>query len=76
MIDWSAWTPTIIVAGAAIFNHGQLVGRIKNQETALAEQHVRLDSHDVSINALGNRMTAVEAWNEGYNAGVARVGAK
>jgi len=69
MIDWSAWAPTGIVVAAALLNHGQLVGRINGQEKALAEHHGRLDEHDHSINNLGNRMTAAEAWKEGYNAG-------
>lgn len=62
----------MIAAGAVLFNHGQLVGRIKNQETALSEQHERLDGHDDELKDLGNRMTASEAWREGYNAGRAK----
>lgn len=76
MIDWAAWTPTIIVAGAALFNHGQLVGRIKNQEVTVKEHHDRLKEHDDSIDRLGNRMTAAEAWNEGYSAGANKGGSK
>lgn len=69
MIDWAAWAPTGIVVAAALLNHGQLVGRINGQEKELSEQHQRLNGHDVEIKDLGNRMTASEAWREGYNAG-------
>ena len=66
LIDWA---PTAVVIAGALFNHGQLVGRIRNQEITLKDHDERLDGHDSSINSLGNRMTAQEAWKEGYNAG-------
>lgn len=74
MIDWSAWAPTGIVVGAALLNHGQLIGRIKNQEMALSEQHVRLDLHDTKLESHAIAIAKLESWKEGYNAGVARVG--
>jgi hypothetical protein len=66
--DLSAWVPTIITAAAAIFTAGTLTGRIHNQETTLKEHHERLNLQEGEIKGLGNRMTASEAWREGYNA--------
>ena len=66
------WAPAVVGIVAAVFNHGQLVGRIKNQEITIKDHDDRLDEHDHSINSLGNRMTATEAWKEGYNAGRTR----
>lgn len=76
MIDWAAWAPTGVAVVAVAFNHGQLVGRIKNQETALAEHHVRLDLHDTKLESHAIAIAKLESWKEGYNAGVARAGAK
>lgn len=46
-----------------------LVGRIKDQEVTIKDHHDQLKDHGGKIENLGNRMTASEAWREGYNAG-------
>jgi len=68
-VDWAAWGPTLVAIVTAIFIAGQVTGRIKDQEKTLAHHDERLDGHDTEIKDLGNRMTASEAWREGYNAG-------
>lgn len=71
-MDWAAWGPTIVAIVTAIFVAGQVTGRVKDQEKMLASHDTRLNGHDADIKSLGTRMTASEAWTEGYNAGRAK----
>lgn len=65
----AAWAPAVVTVIAWIFTAGMVTGRIKEQEDAIKDHHDRLNNHDAKLENLGNRMTASEAWREGYNAG-------
>jgi hypothetical protein len=69
MSVWAAWTPAIITVVGWIFTLGMTMGRIKDQEVTLKDHHDILKDHGTQLNALGNRMTASEAWRQGYDAG-------
>lgn len=71
-MDWAAWAPTLVTTVGVIFGAGSIFGRIKDQEKTIKSHHDRLEDHDDKIDKLGNRMTASEAWKEGYNAGRTR----
>lgn len=68
-MNWSAWAPAIITILGWIFTAGMMTGRIKDQEITIKEHNDQLKGHAVKLEDLGNRMTASEAWLEGYNAG-------
>jgi hypothetical protein len=59
MGNLEAWAPTVVTLIAAIFTAGQVVGRIKDQEIAIAEHHAILTDHEKRINRS-------EAWRDGY----------
>lgn len=61
-MDWAAWVPAFITIATAIFISGSYSRTVKDHDK-------RLDGHDVELKDLGTRMTAAEAWREGYNAG-------
>lgn len=61
-MDWSAWGPTIVAVVTAIYMAGSYGRSVKDHDK-------RLDGHDEELKDLGTRMTASEAWTEGYNAG-------
>ncbi len=61
-MNWSAWAPTIVSIGVAIFIAGQY-------SRTISDHGKRLDGLDLKVEDLGTRMTASEAWTEGYNAG-------
>lgn len=71
-MDWAAWTPAIITLVGWIFTAGMVLGRIKNQEITLKDHDDQLKDYGTKLENLGNRMTASEAWREGYNAGSAK----
>lgn len=77
----SAWVPAIITVVGWIFTLGLTVGRINSQEKTLVEHDDRLNGQDVKLEnhaaatatKLENHAIAIaklEAWKEGYNAGV------
>jgi len=68
-MTWAAWAPAIITLVGWIFTAGMVMGRIKNQEITAKDHDDQLKDHTIKIESLGNRMTASEAWREGYNAG-------
>lgn len=75
-MNWAAWSPAFVTVIFWIFTAGMTIGRIKNQEDALKSHDDRLNDVDdrldgvgTKLENLGNRMTASEAWREGYNAG-------
>ena len=68
-MNWQAWAPAIITLIAWVFTAGMTLGRIKDQEITLKDHHDQLKEHGSELNSLGNRMTASEAWRDGYNAG-------
>jgi len=72
MSTWAAWVPAIVTVIGWIFTMGLTTGRIKDQEVTLKDHHAILKDHDIKLDSLGNRMTASEAWREGYNAGKGR----
>jgi uncharacterized ion transporter superfamily protein YfcC len=61
-VDWAAWGPTLLTLATAVFIAGSYSRTVKDHDK-------RLDGHDAEIKDLGTRMTASEAWREGYNAG-------
>lgn len=71
-MDWAAWAPAIITLVGWIFTAGMVLGRIKNQEVTLKDHDDQLKVHGTKIESLGNRVTASEAWREGYNAARAK----
>lgn len=68
MNNLAAWAPTIVAAITMIFTAGLLVGRIRNQEIALAEHHDRLEGHDKKLEDHALAIMEAKAWREGYNA--------
>lgn len=64
-MDWAAWGPTVVSLGAAVFVAGQF-------SRTVTDHGKRLDHHDAKLEDLGTRMTASEAWKDGYNAGRAK----
>lgn len=72
-MNGAIWIPcgiTIVITAIGwIFTAGQTTGRIKDQELTLKDHHDTLKVHDGKLENLGNRMTASEAWRDGYNAG-------
>jgi len=73
-MNWTDWGPTIIAVITAVFTAGMIAGRIRHQETALLEQHGRLDLHDVKLEVHAIAIAKLESWKEGYNAGATRIG--
>lgn len=71
-MDWAAWVPAIITILGWIFTAGMVIGRIKDQEITIKEHHDQLKDHGTKIESLGNRVTASEAWRDGYNAARAK----
>jgi hypothetical protein len=61
-MDWGSWGPTIIAVVTAVFIAGAYADTIRGHSK-------RLDAHDTKLDDLGTRVTAAEAWREGYNAG-------
>jgi len=61
-MNWAAWGPTLVAIATAVFIAGSYSRVVKDHEK-------RLDVHDGKLEDLGTRMTAAEAWREGYNAG-------
>lgn len=59
---WATWAPAIITIATAIYIAGGLGRTIRDHDK-------RLDTHETELRDLGTRMTAAEAWREGYNAG-------
>lgn len=64
-MNWEAWSPAIVTLATAIFIAGSYSRTVKDHDK-------RLDGHDVEIKDLDTRMTASEAWADGYKAGRAK----
>ena len=64
-MDLASWGPTLVAIITAVYIAGGY-GRDLRSNTK------RIDAHDVDIKDLGTRMTAAEAWRDGYNAGRAK----
>lgn len=65
----TAWIPAVITLLGWIFTAGMVTGRIKDQEITIKDHHDQLKDYGGKLENLGNRMTASEAWRDGYNAG-------
>lgn len=60
-MNFAAWAPAIITAITCVFIAGQY-------RQTISDHSRRLDGLDLKVDDLSDRMTASEAWTEGYNA--------
>jgi flagellar biosynthesis/type III secretory pathway protein FliH len=68
-MDWARWAPAVITLIGWVFTMGLTVGRINNQEIALAEHDDRLEEHEQDIQSHTLALAKMDSRKEGYAEG-------
>lgn len=63
------WAPALITVVSVIYGAGAIMGRIKDQETTLAQHNEWLKSHDNRIAKHDVEIAVAAAWRNGYDQG-------